>query len=427
MPYNRFAPHSYAYFMKNDLLVKFPVPQGCQQHISNESAPPSQLVFLDITRALSALIVLLVHLLQVFAFRFFGMQHAASHFFGTLGRHAVIVFFVLSGYLVCRSMLANTARFGRFNMLDYAASRVARIYPPFLVAFLLSVLVWLFISLTGLPGSPSSPFVQHGYGVLAPQVITLAAHEILPALMLVGGLDAANPPLWSLYVEAQLYLLAGLLAWALSRRAFPMVAFAVVLLGWFSYASPEFLMFCMLWSVAAIFAIVEWRLGHIPRRWLIAAALAGIGLLLLLAILNGATALSQLDSMALHRYWSQLGFGLVYAGLLLHCRHAGVASSARLAGWSRWSYSLYVTHVPVIFLMVSLSQPYVGMSLWAATLAGGATCLATLWVARLSGKLAERPAVFKNYLLCGVGGLRRFMSKRISRQTGEAPEFRAGR
>lgn len=239
--------------MKSNLLFKTLELQGSQP-ISDKNTLVQPLVFLDTMRTLSALMVLLVHLLQVFAFRFLGPQHIASHLFGTFARHAVIIFFLLSGYLVCRSMLTNATRFGRFNMLDYAAARLARIYPPFLVAFALSVLVWLVISLFVLPGSPPNPFAQPGYGVAMPLVITLTVHEILSALMLFSGLDATNPPLWSLYVEVRLYLLAGLLAWSLSRRAFLVAIAPLALLVWFSYSSPEFLVFCVLWSVAATFA-----------------------------------------------------------------------------------------------------------------------------------------------------------------------------
>lgn len=59
---------------------------------------------LEVARGVSAITVLITYRLQAYAFRFFGEKHWTVDLFAIAARHAVIVFFLLSGHLITKSM-----------------------------------------------------------------------------------------------------------------------------------------------------------------------------------------------------------------------------------------------------------------------------------------------------------------------------------
>ncbi len=121
---------------------------------------------------------------------------------GSLARGAVLAFFVLSGLLITRSIAANIRRNGFFEPNDYLVSRIARIYPPFLIALVITVGVVAIVQSFNLPGA-NSPL-----GQLRPHGLTYEYSELWKSALLYNGMIAANGPLWSLYIEVNLYLVA---------------------------------------------------------------------------------------------------------------------------------------------------------------------------------------------------------------------------
>lgn len=88
-------------------------------------------LYLDIARFSAALCVVLAHFNQHQV-----VSHALGRFIPDLGREAVMVFFVLSGYVI-----ANTVTAKHQSLREYAVARLARIYsvalPVLLMAFVL--------------------------------------------------------------------------------------------------------------------------------------------------------------------------------------------------------------------------------------------------------------------------------------------------
>src|SRR4051812_1628815 len=85
----------------------------------------------DTLRGLSAIAVLATHLHGFLFARFWGLDTTIAILAGLNGRIAVIIFLLLSGYLITQSVCRNIARNGYFNLAEYSIARVARIYPPF--------------------------------------------------------------------------------------------------------------------------------------------------------------------------------------------------------------------------------------------------------------------------------------------------------
>ena len=78
-------------------------------------------------------------------------REVLTNIFGTLtfGILGVDGFFIISGYLITKSLLSSPTLF------DYAKRRVLRIYPAFIVCFWLSLLVFGAAGRGGIVGVPS--------------------------------------------------------------------------------------------------------------------------------------------------------------------------------------------------------------------------------------------------------------------------------
>ncbi|MFL6812776.1 MAG: acyltransferase family protein, partial [Bradyrhizobium sp.] len=107
----------------------------------------------DVARGLAALVVFVAHLNQIFIWRFFQPVSWMEMVSGWAARAAVLVFFLLSGLLITKSIISNIKRNGYFEPTDYLLNRIARLYPPLLFAVLLTVVVVSVIHFLGLPGS----------------------------------------------------------------------------------------------------------------------------------------------------------------------------------------------------------------------------------------------------------------------------------
>jgi len=134
---------------------------------------------------------------------------------GMIGQAGVAVFFVVSGFCIHFSFETQGGHWGGFYV-----RRFFRIYPPYLLALLLSVVI--------LAINPGLDFFSVDFW-----------RQLLSHVFLVHNFDSAtiygfNAALWSLAVEAQLYLLYPILSWLAGRigwgRALAILAAGEVLI-----------------------------------------------------------------------------------------------------------------------------------------------------------------------------------------------------
>jgi len=313
--------------------------------------PP--LVSLDILRAGAACLVVLEHA-RGLAFVAFGDlppgQHTilakAAYLAARLGQEAVILFFVLSGFLV-GGQIIRRVRTGRFDARDYAVDRATRILLPLVPAAIFAGIIGVVRQ-----AAPFDP-VQIAGNALGLNGILV---ETLP-------MDA---PLWSLAYEIWFYVIAGVAALLCAKRG-----------GIFSLALglAAMLAFCRLdaslilvWALGALASTIE-----VPRG---RALLALIGLCVLVA---GSAAIQLVrPSLAVGGtgiFSLAVARGVFAAGVLLAmpwltspslngalARHTGLARAA--AFFAGMSYTLYLFHYPMLNLL----------ALWftAKALSGGA-------------------------------------------------------
>ncbi len=337
---------------------------------------------LDVLRGLMAIIVLFSHASQVLIWRLVGGEGAVAVAAKTGGRLAVIVFFLLSGYLITRSIQANIARHGHFMVMDYVTSRLARIYPPFLGALLLSALVWAIIHGLGLVGAAQYGLSGDLYRVR--DSFSITASDLLSAAVMQAGFVGANGSLWTLYLEVHLYTaVLALSAWRVQGIGPRILCILAGAAGF--YAMRFAIPLAGIWFLGALFAVWSPRPG--PR--LVVAAAAGSAAL---AIFAAQPQLFGLDMDTSPGRWSELAPALAIGALIL--------TAAPRWRYPRWliatggfSYSLYVVHWPLLMLALSLTQNWTAHSLWRALAVCTISILAIIPAAMAFASVTERQRI----------------------------------
>ncbi|MGH6785611.1 MAG: acyltransferase family protein [Novosphingobium sp.] len=266
---------------------------------------------------------------------------------------AVLVFFVLSGFLVGGMVCARLAR-GGFDPGGYAIDRFSRLYTAFLPALLLTVLLtWIgaqWFGATGLYDGSHPTFAEKGtvidylanagLGTFAGNAAMLQFYFVEPY--------GSNPPLWTLSSEFWFYAVFGLAATARLRSGAVRPMLGVLALAAALALGPMFVFYLAMWLLGVAAAVLR------PPKWPLAApALVTLALVLVLRrYSDGALEPSEAVRLAI-----QAAVCLATAAVLLGWRaHPprwalhGARFHHRMADFS---YSLYLTHFPVMTLLVA--------------------------------------------------------------------------
>lgn len=244
----------------------------------------------------------------------------------------VIVFFVLSGFLVGGKVLERV-RNGTFDATAYALDRVSRIYVPLLPALLFTMVICLICGRS------------------------FSIGELLGNLFGLQGLSCGcfggNGPLWSLAYEFWFYLLAGYIG-LLFCSAYRMTG---ALLG----VTLVFVIFTQ-FDASLLFS---WCLGafsyslltrYFKRTWFfvsVGLAVLGYGLMLLLAESGSTNHLASfLPSRGIATLILSLGLAFIVPFVAQRPPRSGWLISIERAGThlAAFSYTLYLTHYPMLDL-----------------------------------------------------------------------------
>ena len=304
-----------------------------------------RLAGLDGIRGLAALFVVINHIF-LRAFPGYPVDNApawAAWFI--YGRFAVVVFIVLSGF----SLALSPARHGwRLESIrTFAVRRARRILPAYWAALAFSIAIaWLVVPPPGqgLPGSRSA-IVN---GLLVQNIV---------------GAPSPNRSLWTMAVEAQLYLVFPLLLLTVRRYGgLAMVAAVTLVVAAVGVVGPhvprlDTFVIQSAPDLAALFAIGIMAAGIVgasrarrswPWGWFALAAAAPV-----FAVIWWRGSVWTLG----HLFWVDLAFGPAIA-LLLAALATGrpkpllrVLDSRPLRSLGMSSYSLYLIHGPVVIVV----------------------------------------------------------------------------
>jgi peptidoglycan/LPS O-acetylase OafA/YrhL len=357
----------------------------------------------DIARGLCALVVFAGHTSQVFIWRLTGFNHPSAQVAGTMARHALLIFFLISGYLITRSISGNIRRNGYFDAIDYLASRVARIYPPLVVAIVITgVVAWL-INTMGLPGSTEIEYGLEGDFYRVRNRFEFPLREIWTSLTMRGGLMEANGALWSLYIEFQVYLIAMGIAMMLATKP-PLLraiggAITFLVLRFGLGAHPDFLFFGFIWFLGAFASIVPIKMAAFSKLF----ALSFLSALSLGTGLYDITLFSQGKDTRAGQFL-QIMFCIVYLGVLISPTLER-KYPPYLVRSGDFSYSLYAMHFPLLLFGLSVTQNWIGDSALRTAIVCIVSAMIIIVVVIGVAKIVEQTGRFKTWILRGASRL----------------------
>ncbi|PKH38445.1 Peptidoglycan/LPS O-acetylase OafA/YrhL, contains acyltransferase and SGNH-hydrolase domains [Nocardioides alpinus] len=288
---------------------------------------------------------------------------------GAMGASGVAVFFVLSGYLITRLVLADRAR-GAWSMRGFLLARAVRLMPALLVMEVLVVALWVAV------GGPTD-------GLAGEVAASLTYTKNIFFMHFESGLFQHT---WSLAVEEQFYLLWPLalpfvvklrrpVFWLVVAIAASMVTRVIVFVVAGAYATYPTLptnAFALLLGSCLAIRPVRVPPGAYQRM----VPVVGVAAMVLLAVAAGSTYFVLVP----------IPVSLVAAAVVA-CAVPGVplleGASLRFVG--RISYALYLWHWPVLILA---GQKYSGWSSLPALLV--AFGLATYFTLRVEEPLRLR-------------------------------------
>lgn len=300
---------------------------------------------LNFLRWFSALVVLLSHLRRILFIDYAGVvdKNALTslfYFCTGFGHQAVVVFFVVSGFLVGGSLL-NKIDSGRVDLVDYSINRFSRLYVVLVPALLFTMAVGFILSHLDLPWQDSLNNNGH-YPKLREvetDLITLLGNFFNLQTIYVSEYGY-NLPLWSLAYEFWYYV------------AFPL---SLILFSPFYNAKEKasavvcLVLLCLLVSYHIILYFLMWLVGALASRVAIAdrkVAFQALTVSTIFALL----VVSRGSGFFGHLFLGDLCLALCISTLIVLYQRGGwvpfSASSNRF--FSDFSYSLYLFHYPLI-------------------------------------------------------------------------------
>lgn len=317
--------------------------------MSHSAAIPANrhLPWLDWCRFLAAFVVVVVHT-RAFSFASYGslipeqqnLLTAGFYVATRIGTQGVLVFFVLSGFLVGGKAIERF-REGSFRLGDFVIDRVSRIGVPFVPALLFSVVIAWVIGL-------SSGSLKLFFGNLFfLQGIAVKAYP-------------SNDPLWSLSYEVWFYILIGACCFTGQKSGGFLLRMIIIIaaLCVFTILEPVYLLCWLLGALAWTGRPHKFGWGGI----MMGLALASYGMI-------GVQVFSEAQTASLNQTASQYsgyfvsyetaqfvfcaGFALIIQQLILIQPQGQTMRRIEACGTSlaAFSYTLYLIHNPVLHIL----------------------------------------------------------------------------
>ena len=300
-------------------------------HAATVREGTSHYEWLDLVRFLAALLVVSGHVRGTVFREYSALASdsrnlAVASFFALtrLGHEAVIVFFVLSGFLVGGRAFERIAR-DRFAPGQYAIDRITRIWIPLIPALLLG---------TAIASGPAGPG-EWGGNLLGLQNVLVEP---------LGG----NAPLWSLAYEIWFYALVYAVGRLAASRTMDPVALILLCLFALVFTRLD-LQYLACWLIGALLYLKPPRLAR-GTGLAIGAVLSGAAVLGLQLTSDGSLRVANVPpgSRAGLEILLAIGAGIACATLArMKSRIVGSLAPPMAA----MSYTLYLTHYPLLCFM----------------------------------------------------------------------------
>jgi peptidoglycan/LPS O-acetylase OafA/YrhL len=191
---------------------------------TKRSLSVDQVTYINIIRALSAELVLLGH-----GFLYFFKDVNTYIGLGSLG---VVLFFLVSGFLISRSVLTNL-RIGDYTFSDYLIERFARIYTAFVPALaLIAIIDYFLINHPRFPYTDNYTFWDAVGSLLMLEdfPILLILHHIGWRSWSIEAFSSART-FWTLPIEWWIYVTFGVLFFSIKNRSWTVLRLIILALA----------------------------------------------------------------------------------------------------------------------------------------------------------------------------------------------------
>jgi len=326
-----------------------------------QKADISRSNFIHLLRWTSAFLVVFSHLRSILFKDFPLITHKGYftlffYFFTGLGHQAVIVFFVLSGYLIAGSIITQIRK-GVFDVKNYALSRASRLYAVLIFALLLTVVldhVGIYFDKIGLYTGKLNAATL-GFSISDRLSFSYFSSSLLMLQTIVLPPLGSNSPLWSLANEFWYYILfpccALLIVFIKVKSSYSLLCvFILILLGWF-----------LPFNIEVYFLI--WLIGLIPFY----ISLKQTSFKFILAILF-VVWLALKKTVHIDNFLYDFFLGLIVAFWVASFDNYNQLSNQGLLKinekLSSFSYSTYLVHFPIIMLTLTLIKNHFSTGIW---------------------------------------------------------------
>jgi len=312
---------------------------------------------LDIIRGYAAFFVLLAHTNGWFIMPLTGFGSPSHIVLSSLAHFSVLIFFVLSGFVITNSLLRNKQQYTFINPWAYLKARALRVLPPFFFALLLSLAVGLIIIVFDLHGSKTFRTPHDLY--VARESVEFNTTDILATAFLSNGIIkdttaiSTDGPLWSLSIEVWLYGIALVAAIATEKRFKSPILLALVigLLIWQFPRANSLTIYACYWALGSAVRIIM----NYPERMKLFKAI------LFLIFSLGAIIAAVFPQKVFPFLWvgaaaAPVNLSILILLIFLFSKYKGATPRvfARTGSvLARCSYTLYLIHFPLLLFFFS--------------------------------------------------------------------------
>jgi peptidoglycan/LPS O-acetylase OafA/YrhL len=321
-----------------------------------------------------------------------------------LGHEAVILFFILSGFVLTLQLMSDR----RVTYRDFAIKRICRIYLPYLAV--------LFAAFSAINLINIEPVKWAGSWFNDIWTGSFTGREILDHLLFIGQYKANRvlPVIWSLIYEMRISLLMPLVVYCVSRFSARACLAAALLISMVSFlfamgrnvdesSSPSF---SGDWAMTAhylgMFIVGATLARHRAswQRWLAEGNRTMLVLAASLTLFFLSRLMLSITSGAIGQYifdWCVVtgAAGMVCTAIASR-RFTLMLARRPFVFLGTISYSLYLTHTVVLLAVIHL-MPASGSARWAITMAA----VLVIPVAAVTHFVIERPSILLGKFLTG--------------------------
>lgn len=259
-----------------------------------------------------------------------------------LSTEFVIIFFVLSGFSIAHSLRNNK------QVLPFYKRRFIRLYPPYITAIFWAMLVFMIIG-SVYPSFTDGTYQTPAFDRIKDTNALFSWKVFLQNLVYLPQLDGFLQPFWSLTMEVIFYLLAPFLFrnkkwYHLSSITLFLLSMAGKYFQWPVHSIIlDFGFYSIFFSIGvALYDHFDWILGKAKIFTKSPALIACTGLFFIMIVV------SLLGYKTMNAFLSAAMSAILIIYLLSNNKQV-----KWLISIGRYSYTLYITHFPTIFLFLA--------------------------------------------------------------------------